>query len=130
LDIHKYKIEMKHLKKFNESEESPYDIILSEVGYTPIIGYRKDIVAKKTGLLDGYFSATAYIGDEAEFSQEDYSSPFHRGQVIPKDFDEDYDIEELDFRYHESINKSIVKKLLEDYITNNYDGKLVKIIYH
>jgi hypothetical protein len=121
---------MKHLKKFNESEESPYDVILSESGYNIVIGYRKDIVAKKTGLLDGYFSATAYIGDDIDFSQDDYSSPFHKGQVIPKDFDEDFDVEEVDFRYHESINKSIVKKLLEDYITNNYDGKLVKIIYH
>ena len=96
---------MKHLKKFNESEDSPYDVILSEAGYNIVIGYRKDI-------------------------EDDYSSPFHKGQVIPKDFDEDFDVEEVDFRYHESINKSIVKKLLEDYITKNYDGKLVKIIYH
>ena len=121
---------MKYLKKFNESEESPFDVILSEVNYSPIIGYRNDIVSKKTGLLDGYFSATAYIGSGDKYSQEDYSSPFHKGQVIPKDFDEEDDIEELDFKYCENLNKSIIKNLLEGYISKNYNGNLIKIIYH
>lgn len=96
----------------------------------PVIAYKQDVDDDRISLSNGYFSGTAYIGGEEDEDRgvEDYSSPFHKGQVIPNDnFD---DVEEMDFQYSRSIPDNIVRKNLDDYVSKNYNGKIVKVIYH
>lgn len=120
---------MKHIKKFNESESSN-DITMIEKRGTPIIAFQKDIDNNKLSLMDGYFGGTAFIGSEnsRDGGSVDFSSPFHTGSVMHEVDDED--LEEVDFRFHESLSKSIVRKYLDKYVSDNYTGKIVKIYYH
>lgn len=114
---------MKYLKSFNES-----NIVISD-GFSPVIGYEKDIQDGKTSLMDGYYTGTAYIGDESDERQGDvnYSSPFHTGQVTD---DGVSGVEEMDFSYSKYIDSGKVRKLLDDHVAKNYNGKIVKVVYH
>jgi|APSaa5957512535_1039671.scaffolds.fasta_scaffold354335_1 hypothetical protein len=114
---------MKHLKHFNESA-----VIISNQ-MSPIIGYKNDIESGETGLMNGYYTGTAFVGDEETERQGDvnYSSPFHSGQVVGDDVE---DTEEVDFSFHRRIDGETVERLLSDHISKNYNGKIVKIVYH
>jgi len=80
--------------------------------------------------MDGYFSGTALIGSEnsQDKGSVDFSSPFHKGQVLHDD--EDDFVEELDFKFNNYISKSIVREYLDKYVSQHYNGKIVKIYYH
>ena len=97
---------------------------------TPIIAYQKDVDNNTLSLMDGYFSGTALIGSEnsQDKGSVDFSSPFHKGQVLHDD--EDDFVEELDFKFNNYISKSIVREHLDKYVSQNYNGKIVKIYYH
>jgi hypothetical protein len=102
-----------------------------EVFHGPTIAYSEDIENDKVSFRDGYFSGTAIVGgDDAEDKgEEDYSSPFHKGQVISNDeFEEG--VEEVDFRYSRRMPSNIVRQKLEEYVSKNYNGKIIKITYH
>jgi hypothetical protein len=123
-----------------ESLNEPNDIVMvfqvddrivtnSSFG-TPIIAFQKDVDNNKLSLRDGYFSGMALIGDEKsdDKGSVDFSSPFHKGQVLPDE--EDSVVEELDFKFNDSISKSIVREHLDKYVSQHYNGKIVKIYYH
>ena len=97
---------------------------------TPIIAYQKDVDNNTLSLMDGYFSGTALIGSEnsQDKGSIDFSSPFHKGQVL-HDNEDDF-VEELDFKFNNYISKSIVREHLDKYVSQNYNGKIVKIYYH
>ena len=122
---------MKYLNKFSRFNESRSEIVMKDGRHGgPVIAYKHDVDDDKVSLMNGYFTGVAYIGGkEAEDKgTEDYSSPFHTGQVISNDdFD---DVEEMDFQYSRSIPDNIVRKYLDEYVSKNYNGKIVKIIYH
>lgn len=123
-----------------ESLNEPNDIVMvfqvddrivtnSSFG-TPIIAFQKDVDNNKLSLRDGYFSGMALIGDEKsdDKGSVDFSSPFHKGQVLPDE--EDSVVEELDFKFNDSISKSILREHLDKYVSQHYNGKIVKIYYH
>jgi hypothetical protein len=97
----------------------------------PTIAYSDDIENDRVSFMSGYFSGTAIIGGDNEKSrgEEDYSSPFHTGQVINSDEFED-GIEEVDFRYSRRMPSSVVRQKLEEYVSKHYNGKIIKITYH
>jgi len=119
---------MKYLKTFNESNS----VILHEPKSwgAPIIGYEDDIKSGKTNLMDGYFTGTAFVGSEDSDDKgvENYSSPFHKGQVI--DNDDLGDVEEIDFKYCSNLSTKLVREYLDKYVSDNYSGKIVKITFH
>ena len=107
-----------------------HDIKLKERFPGPTIAYSDDIENNRVSFMDGYFSGTLLIGgdDQEDKGEEDYSSPFHTGQVMGGD---DFDgVEEVDFRYNRRMPSGIVRKKLEEYVSKNYNGKIVKITYH
>ena len=115
---------MKYLKKFNEGL---YDIVFIE-GDRPIIAYQRDVDSNNLSLMDGYYSGTAIVGSGTDKGSVDFSSPFHTGQVLHDD--EGDDVEEVDFKFHNNISKSVVRKYLDDYVSKHYNGKIVKVYYH
>jgi hypothetical protein len=119
----KIKHSVNHLKRFNES-----NVIITDQ-MSPIIGYQKDIESNNTSLMDGYYTGTVYIGDESDEreSDVDYSSPFHTGQVMGDGLN---DVDEMDFSYSRSVPSDKVEQLLKDHVSKNYNGKIVKIVYH
>lgn len=113
--------------------ESLNDIVMVDVNFgTPIIAFQKDVDNDKLSLMDGYFSGTAIIGSDRseDRGSVDFSSPFHKGQVLHDD--EDEMVEELDFKFHNQISKSIIREYLDKYVSKNYNPgfKIVKIYYH
>jgi hypothetical protein len=86
----------------------------------------------KLSLMDGYFSGTAIIGSDKseDRGSVDFSSPFHKGQVLHDE--EDEIVEELDFKFHNQISKSIIREYLDKYVSKHYNPgfKIVKIYYH
>lgn len=96
-----------------------------------IIAYKNDIENNSLSLMDGYFSGSALIGSEtsAKKPSVDFSSPFYKGQSM-HDKDDDEDVEELDFKYHNTMSKSVVEKFLNEYVSEHYNGKITKIYYH
>jgi len=113
--------------------ESLNDIVMVDVNFgTPIIAFQKDVDNDKLSLMDGYFSGTAIIGSDKseDRGSVDFSSPFHKGQVLHDD--EDEEVEELDFKFHNNISKSIVREYLDKYVSKHYNPgfKIVKIYYH
>lgn len=125
----------KELKKIKQRQkpfhESSNDITMVEKYGNLIIAFQKDIDNNKLSLMNGYFSGTAFIGSEnsRDGGSVDFSSPFHTGSVM-HDVDDEEDLEEVDFRFHESLSKSIIRKYLDKYVSDNYTGKIVKIYYH
>ncbi len=119
----KIKTFSEHLRNFNESN------IVIGGGFSPIIGYKSDLENDKVSLMDGYQTGTVYIGDESVETKKsvDYSSPFHTGQVIGDGVE---DCEEMDFSYSRSIDSNVVEDLLRKHVEENYDGKIIKIVYH
>ena len=112
--------------------ESLNDIVMVDVNFgTPIIAFQKDVDNDKS-LMDGYFSGTAIIGSDKseDRGSVDFSSPFHKGQVLHDD--EDEMVEELDFKFHNQISKSIIREYLDKYVSKHYNPgfKIVKIYYH
>ena len=112
--------------------ESLNDIVMVDVNFgTPIIAFQKDVDNDKS-LMDGYFSGTAIIGSDKseDRGSVDFSSPFHKGQVLQDD--EDEEVEELDFKFHNQISKSIIREYLDKYVSKHYNPgfKIVKIYYH
>ena len=112
--------------------ESLNDIVMIDVNFgTPIIAFQKDVDNDKS-LMDGYFSGTAIIGSDKseDRGSVDFSSPFHKGQVLQDD--EDEEVEELDFKFHNQISKSIIREYLDKYVSKHYNPgfKIVKIYYH
>ncbi len=97
---------------------------------SPIIAFQKDVDDDKLSLMDGYFSGTAIIGSDKseDKGSVDFSSPFYKGQVLHDEDDEM--VEELDFKFHNHISKSIIREYLDKYVAQNYNGKIVKIYYH
>lgn len=113
--------------------ESLNDIVMVDVNFgTPIIAFQKDVDNDKLSLMDGYFSGTAIIGSDKseDRGSVDFSSPFHKGQVLHDD--EDEMVEELDFKFHNQISKSIIREYLDKYVSKHYNPgfKIVKIYYH
>ena len=113
--------------------ESLNDIVMVDVNFgTPIIAFQKDVDNDKLSLMDGYFSGTAIIGSDRseDRGSVDFSSPFHKGQVLHDD--EDEMVEELDFKFHNQISKSIIREYLDKYVSKHYNPgfKIVKIYYH
>jgi len=113
--------------------ESLNDIVMVDVNFgTPIIAFQKDVDNDKLSLMDGYFSGTAIIGSDKseDRGSVDFSSPFHKGQVLHDD--EDEEVEELDFKFHNNISKSIIREYLDKYVSKHYNPgfKIVKIYYH
>ena len=113
--------------------ESLNDIVMVDVNFgTPIIAFQKDVDNDKLSLMDGYFSGTAIIGSDKseDRGSVDFSSPFHKGQVLHDD--EDEEVEELDFKFHNNISKSIIREYLDKYVSKLYNPgfKIVKIYYH
>ena len=115
-------------------KESLNDIVLVEdsiwYGDQPIIAYQIDVENDTLSLNDGYFTGNAIIGSESteDRGSVDFSSPFHKGQVLHDD--EEEMVEELDFRFHESIPEYIVRKHLDELVNKEYNGKIIKIYYH
>lgn len=101
-----------------------------EMFHGPTIAYSDDIENDRVSFMSGYFSGTAIIGGDNEKSrgEEDYSSPFHTGQVISNDNFEE--VEEVDFRYSRRMPSSVVRQKLEEYVSKHYNGKIIKINYH
>ena len=113
--------------------ESLNDIVIVDVNFgAPIIAFQKDVDNDKLSLMDGYFSGTAIIGSDKseDRGSVDFSSPFHKGQVLHDD--EDEMVEELDFKFHNQISKSIIREYLDKYVSKHYNPgfKIVKIYYH
>ena len=110
-------------------KESVNDIVLVEKDQ-PIIAYQIDVENNTLSLNDGYFTGTAIIGSESveDRGSVDFSSPFHTGQVLHDD--EEEMVEEMDFRFHESIPEDVVRKHLDEFVSKGYNGKIVKIYYH
>lgn len=113
--------------------ESLNDIVMVDVNFgTPIIAFQKDVDNDKLSLMDGYFSGTSIIGSDKseDRGSVDFSSPFHKGQVLHDD--EDEMVEELDFKFHNQISKSIIREYLDKYVSKHYNPgfKIVKIYYH
>jgi hypothetical protein len=112
-------------------KESLNDIVIVIGDYgKPIIAYKEDVDNDKLSLMDGYFGGTAFIGSEnsEDEGSVDFSSPFHKGQVL---HDVEHEVrEELDFNYHKSIPENIVRKHLDEFVSKGYNGKIVKIYYH
>lgn len=107
------------------------NITFKERFFGPTIAYSDDIENDRVSFMDGYFSGTMYIGGEEQEDrgEEDYSSPFHTGQVTGDD--EDYEgVEECDFRYSRRMPSGVVRKKLEEYVNKHYNGKIIKITYH
>jgi len=106
-------------------------IITASYG-TPVIAFQKDVDDNKLTLRDGYFGGTAIIGSESseDKGSVDFSSPFHKDQVLHNDGDDM--VEELDFKFHNHISKSIIREYLDKYVIQNYNPgfKIVKIYYH
>jgi len=113
-------------------DDHNHDIKLKERFHGPTIAYSDDIENDRVSFMDGYFSGTILIGDDnqEDKGEEDYSSPFHKGQVTNDEFDDDGGVEECDFRYSRRMPSGVVRKNLEEYVAKNYNGKIVKIIYH
>ena len=111
-------------------KESVNDIVLVERDQ-PIVAYQIDVENNTLSLNDGYFTGTAIIGEESseDKGSVDFSSPFHTGQVLHDEEEEEMG-EELDFRFHESIPEDIVRKHLDEFVSKVYNGKIVKIYYH
>lgn len=109
-------------------KESLNDVVLVERDQ-PIVAYQRDVENNTLSLNDGYFTGTAIIGSESaeDKGSVNFSSPFHTGQVLHDDDDE---VEELDFKFHESIPENIVRKHLDEFVSKGYNGKIVKIYYH
>lgn len=101
-----------------------------EMFHGPTIAYSDDIENDRVSFMSGYFSGTAIIGGDNEKSrgEEDYSSPFHKGQVISNDNFEE--VEEVDFRYSRRMPSNVVRQKLEEYVSKHYNGKIIKITYH
>ena len=113
--------------------ESLNDIVMVDVNFgAPVIAFQKDVDNDKLSLMDGYFSGTAIIGSDKseDRGSVDFSSPFHKGQVLHDD--EDEEVEELDFKFHNNISKSIIREYLDKYVSKHYNPgfKIVKIYYH
>jgi hypothetical protein len=113
--------------------ESLNDIVMVDVNFgAPIIAFQKDVDNDKLSLMDGYFSGTAIIGSDKseDRGSVDFSSPFHKGQVLHDE--EDEIVEELDFKFHNQISKSIIREYLDKYVSKHYNPgfKIVKIYYH
>jgi hypothetical protein len=113
--------------------ESLNDIVIVDVNFgAPIIAFQKDVDNDKLSLMDGYFSGTAIIGSDKseDRGSVDFSSPFHKGQVLHDE--EDEIVEELDFKFHNQISKSIIREYLDKYVSKHYNPgfKIVKIYYH
>lgn len=123
---------MKHLKTF-EQMENPYEIMVKE-GDPVLIGYRKDIESGNTDLTNGYRTGTVHISQKEMENRgsEDFSSPFHTGQVIPDDdYSEEDMIEEMDFTFNPRISNEIINKKLEEIVEKDYNNcKIVKTYYH
>lgn len=90
---------------------------------------------KNVNLGRGYFTGTAIVGSDKGKKAElkDYSSPFHKGQVIEEpEEDEDDDVEEFDFIYNRNISDSVIRKLADEYCKHEYvKGTVVqKLILH
>jgi hypothetical protein len=113
--------------------ESLNNIVMVDVNFgAPIIAFQKDVDNDKLSLMDGYFSGTAIIGSDKseDRGSVDFSSPFHKGQVLHDE--EDEIVEELDFKFHNQISKSIIREYLDKYVSKHYNPgfKIVKIYYH
>lgn len=111
--------------------------VLVEWGFMPIMMFKKDFARhqaeefKDVNLSKGYFTGTAIVGPDSGKKPKlvDYSSPFHKGQVIEPKEDEEEEDEEFDFRYDRHISESLVKKLAELYCKKTYvKGTVVKKI--
>ena len=132
------KTDVNTIKKESLNESNNDIVIVFQVGDkivnsssfgTPIIAYQKDVDNNTLSLMDNYFSGTALIGDDKsdDKGSVDFSSPFHKGQVLHDDED---DVEELDFKFNNYISKSVVREYLDKYVSQHYNGKIVKIYYH
>lgn len=110
-------------------KESVNDVVLVEKGQ-PIVAYQIDVENNTLSLNDGYFTGTAIIGSESaeDKGSVNFSSPFHTGQVLHDEDDDE--VEEMDFKFHESIPENIVRKHLDEFVSKGYNGKIVKIYYH
>ena len=110
-------------------KESVNDVVLVERDQ-PIIAYQRDVESDTLSSNDGYFTGTAIIGEESseDRGSVDFSSPFHKGDVLHDE--EEEMVEELDFRFHRSIPENIVRQHLDEFVSKGYNGKIIKIYYH
>jgi len=126
---------MKHLKRFNESNEDS-DVVIIGSPWRPIIAWSNDV--KDGELLDhanrNYYTGTAFIGSEdmEDKGVTDYSSPFYSGQVIGGNDLPDAEIDEMDFTYPRDMNNNYIKKQLNKIIERDYNPgwKIIKLILH
>lgn len=110
-------------------KESVNDVVLVERDQ-PIVAYQRDVESDTLSSNDGYFTGTAIIGEESsdDRGSVDFSSPFHKGDVLHDE--EEEMVEELDFRFHRSIPENIVRQHLDEFVSKGYNGKIIKIYYH
>jgi hypothetical protein len=110
-------------------KESLNDVVLIERDQ-PIVAYQRDVESDTLSSNDGYFTGTAIIGEESsdDRGSVDFSSPFHKGDVLHDE--EEEMVEELDFRFHRSIPENIVRQHLDEFVSKGYNGKIIKIYYH
>ena len=125
---------MKFLKLYESYSRGK---IVTKGVFMPAIGYEKDFEENKINLMNNYFTGTAIIGpneifpgveDTEEPGVTDYSSPFHKGQVISNETYDDWE-EEVDFTYHRSISENYIKKELDKYVQDNYENSKIKHFY-
>lgn len=118
-------------------------LLVDRMMYSPIMLFKKDFAKhqsenfKNANLSQGFFSGMAIVGNGTDSEKPEfvnYSSPFHRGQVIeePREEEEEEIEEEFDFKFDEHISRTVIEKLAAMYCKKMYDKGITikKLILH
>jgi hypothetical protein len=116
-------------------------VIIVDFAFRPIIMFKKDFAKhqseefKNANLSQGFFTGTAIVGKGPARSEfVNYSSPFHKGQVIeePDEREEEEEQEEFDFKFDEHISRTVIEKLTALYCKKTYEKgyTIKKLILH